>query len=337
MATQGQSADPLKGDHYWSEADATVIDWSNYLFARPDYNKSSFYDMLYDYHSRHGGEWGTAYDIGCGPGQVAAELATRFARVRGSDRSEHIVETARRAYHDRPNLAFETCLAEDAAKPAVGDTEDRVSSADLVTVAECIPILDTAAAMNAFATLLQPGGTLAVWFYGGPIYVAPEEGGADPACVAAVEALHRTITDRSLDEFRPFAGTSWEQGHTKVSTSLDCIEFDPALWRDVHRIKWNTEDRTMNFTDEDTLDFEYKYTSAIHEGEKVETRRDPSFWGNKDIDYRWSKGFIDSNMPRSRDYVTPEVQGMLDELKEKMEGKKWDIAWPAVLLLATRK
>jgi hypothetical protein len=41
-------------------------------------------------------------------------------------------------------------------------------------------------------------------------------------------------------------------------------------------------------------------------------------------------------MPRTRDYIIPEVQMMLEELKEKMEGKRWDVAWPVVLMLATR-
>jgi trans-aconitate 3-methyltransferase len=131
---------------------------------------------------------------------VAAALSSRFARVHGSDASPQIIAQARLVFRDRPNLDFEVRRGEDVASAADPAARARAGSA------ECMPVLDTPAAMASFAALLRPGGTLAIWFYGGPIYLSPD-GSADAATVARVQHSHRAITDRSMDEFRPWAGT----------------------------------------------------------------------------------------------------------------------------------
>lgn len=212
------------------EGTSAEIDWTTYLHVRPDYTKSSFYDLIYAYHDSHCGTYDVAYDVGCGPGQVTATLASRFKVVHGSDPDSFIVNEARESHKAIPNIDFEVCAAEDLAKPKTGCE----GTADMVTVAEAIPIMNADAALAAFATLLQPGGTLAIWFYGGPIFNSP--GAAENSeMVKRVQALFRHITSRSLDQVRATVGADLIPAESTLLSWLDNIAFDPASFQDVRR------------------------------------------------------------------------------------------------------
>lgn len=311
----------------------STLDWKTYMLVRPEYRKSGFYDTIYSYHKSHSGAFELAYDVGCGPGQVTSTLAKEFRRVLGTDPNEYIIGVAKKSSTD-PNVDFEVCGAEDL----VSKFPARVGTADMVTVAEAIPLMNTEAAMSAFAGLLKPGGTLAIWFYGGPIFASPgaEEGSPE---VRGVQALFRQITDRSLDEFRPFKDSTWQQAWVKISAWLDNVAFDPAQFGDVRRVKWNT-DRQLGFVDAESFgfDFEAHRVSRIGDDETVDDRgKDRTFWAQPGVDFAWAKGFIDAQIPRNKDYVTAEVKEMLDQLEGMMAGRTWDASWPAVLLLATKK
>lgn len=54
------------------------------------------YSFVLDHHSRTGGRLGTLIDVGCGPGNVARDLAPRFERTIGVDPGEEMVKEARR-------------------------------------------------------------------------------------------------------------------------------------------------------------------------------------------------------------------------------------------------
>lgn len=301
----------------------TDFDWSKYISYRPDYRLNNFYDMIWDYHTKVGnGRKDLAYDVGCGPGNVAAAIATEggFAHIKASDVSDYHVAVARKQLSRLADcVEVEAGKAEDVGR---GDEE----KVDLVTAGECLALMDVPKAISNFAKLLAPGGTLAVWYYGGPKYI-----GSD---VADIQALHRKITARSFDEFRPF-GPFWSSAWVTIASWLDSVELPPQDWRDVRRIKWN-EDLPLSYIDEDEFGFEVDYKNHVPEEELVESRKDTTFWA-KAADFEFAKGTIDAQIPRTKDYITEEVQGMFDQLEKMMEGRKLQVTWPVVLVLATKR
>lgn len=307
------------------------FDWENYLKARPDYTGSALYDRLFAYHDAHSGSYDTAYDVGCGPGQVASALAGKFSRVVGSDPNAYIISVARETFQGFGNVNFEVGKAEAIISP----NEDREGTADLITAAECIPLTDIDAAMSAFAKLLRPGGTLAIWFYGSPIFASPGLSEDSPEATG-VQTLFQVILNRSYDEFRPFKGGVLERPCTMINSWLDNVAFDPAQFKAVERVKWNT-DRELNMLGRDAMDFNMKHINLIGENEiVVDEGVDRSFLLKENVTLEWAKGFIDSAIAREKDYITEEVKEMLGSLKRRMEGNTWHASWPAVLLLATK-
>ncbi|KAG6361926.1 hypothetical protein INS49_010155 [Diaporthe citri] len=291
------------------------FDWENYLKARPDYTGSTLYDRLFAYHDAHSGSYDTAYDVGCGPGQVVSALAEKFSRVHGSDPNAFIISKAREAFKAFRNVSLEVGKAE----AVISANKDRAGTADLITAAECIPLMDIDAAMSAFAKLLRPAGTLAIWFYGGPIFAIPGLDEHSPE-VTGVQALFQEILNRSYDEFRPFKGSVLEKPCTMIESWLDNVAFDPAQFKDVERVKWNT-DRELHMLGRDAIGFDMKHINLIGEGEiVVDEGVDRSFLLRENVDFDWAKGFIDSAIARKKYYITDEVGEMLGRLEAKMKG-----------------
>lgn len=292
----------------------STFDWKSYISYRPDYRLSNFYDLIWDYHLKNGGQWNVAQDVGCGPGNVTEVLAEKFDKVHASDANAYIVEVAKsRLGSDK--VTFEVARAEDVTEP----------QADLITAAECIPLMNQEAAIDAWARLLKPGGTLAIWFYGGPIWPDKE---------VELQYLMRKIGSRSCDEFRPFKGTPWERIWTVVSSWLDLLHFPEKDWQSVKRMKWNN-DRELSFIDMAEYDFEVKYED-MSKNDEVSEKKDRSFWA-KQADFAWAKGFVDAQIPRTKDYETDEVKEMFGKMKDEMGSKTYNISWPVVLILATKK
>lgn len=218
-------------------------------------------------------------------------------------------ERFQQRYGHLQNITFQQSRAEDVVD----------SGADMATVAECLPLMDLDQAMATFGSLLRPGGTLAIWFYGGPIYADP--GHED------IQSLHRAITARSFDELRPLTGHTWDT----IRSWLDNVKLPANHWKDVKRIKWNS-DRPLSFSDE----FESALESAIQPEETVKIVTDREFWA-KDVDFLWARGFIAAQIPRQESYITPEVERMYARMEKLMSGKLHRITWPVVLILATKK
>ncbi|KAK2597802.1 hypothetical protein N8I77_012564 [Diaporthe amygdali] len=320
----------MEATNIFSE-EISIFDWDIYLKARPDYTGSGVYGRLFSYHDSHSGSYDTAYDVGCGPGQVASALAPKFRRVHGSDPNAFVISKAHELFKSLSNVDFEVNSAENI----ISANDDRAGTADLITVAECIPLMDTQAAMAAFAKLLRPGGTLAIWFYGGPIFTNPELSEDSPE-VRGVQALFKGILDHSYDEFRPFKGSVLEKPSIMIYSWLDNVVFDPALFKNVKRVKWNT-DKHLNFLSKEVMDFPLEHVNLIGENEVVENEGvERSFLLTKNVDFNWAKGFIDSAIAREKNYITNKVREMFGELETRMKGRVWNVTWPAVLLLATK-
>lgn len=307
----------------------TNFDWQNYLAHRPKYS-ASFYDVIWDYHRSHSDRWILAHDVGTGPGNVAKVLADRFENVVATDPSTSHVAVAREFCKER-NITIEQCRAEELAD-SIGRKSNR--EVDIVTVAQTIPLLDAKQAFSQFATLLRPGGSLAVWFHGGPIFV---EQGQQKSQDIYDELTGRTYVERTL----PWGGTPMERACEVVYSWTDNIAFPSGDWKDVRRIKWNS-DRTLCFFDRKFLDFKPNCDSAVGSDEKMDERNDRSLWLEEGCDIDWVKGFIEAQWPWERavgEEVDEELKRMYGELETSMGGRgaKTEIGWPVALLLASRR
>jgi SAM-dependent methyltransferase len=153
---------------------------SAYAAGRPRYPES-----LFDFLAAQAPARGAAWDAGCGNGQATASLASRFARVLGTDMSAEQVAQAPAL----PNVEWRVASSEEVdVAPA---------SLDLVLVAQALHWFDLDRFYPRVQRALAPRGVFAAvgysWFR------------VDPAIDAQVKAL-------VLDPLRPF----WAQGNATL-------------------------------------------------------------------------------------------------------------------------
>ena len=287
------------------------FDWHNYITYRPKYS-ASFYDVIWDYHRSHSNRWVLAHDVGTGPGTVAKVLAKNFDQVVATDPSEHHTAVARK-FCAEGNVIIKRCQAEDLANAVSRDSHGKV---DLITIAQTIPLLDAKRAFSQCAELLSPGGTIAVWFHGGPIVV---EEGQQKSQEIYDKLTGRTYVERTL----PWGGTPMERACNVLDSWTDNIAFPSDDWKDVCRIKWNS-DRQLNFFGKEYLDFKPEYDSVVTSDEKVDERKDRGFWLQQDCDIAWVKGFVEAQWPWERaigEEFGQELVAMYQGLEAAMGGK----------------
>ena len=303
------------------------FEWHKYLAHRPTYSPA-FYDIIWEYHRKHSSHWRLAHDVGTGPGNVAEVLAGRFDHVIASDANADNVSLARKRL-SHSHISFQHCRAEDLSTVGGPDSEGR---ADLVTLAECVPLLDVQKAFGGFARMMRSGGTLAVWFYGKPIFDGPGQ--------EKSQAIFDKITAKAFERIRPFKGTPMEPAFATLAPWLDDIAFPASEWSDVKRIKWNN-DKQLTFLDKEHFDFDYEYKSAIGRHEESVEKLDRTFWAKEECGIEWAKEFNDAQFPwkTETDDIDTQLVTMFEDLEAAMGGKgsKVSIAWPVVLLLATRR
>ena len=304
------------------------FDWIKYTTHRPLYSLP-FYDRIWDYHRSHSNHWILAHDVGTGPGNVAEVLGAHFEKIIATDPSGYHTAVAQKRLA-RSNVTVEQCRAEDLVA-LVGP--DGYGKADLITLAECIPLMDAEQAFSGFAKLLRPGGTLAIWFYGRPIFA---EKGQEKS-----QQIYDRIAGKAFSRiFPPIKDTIWQHAFTVLASWLDSIKFPREDWVDVERTKWN-HDRPLSFLPEEHYDFEVKYQNSVTPEEKVEERIDRDFWAREQCGVDWVEGFIDAQFPwkSTNDEIGAQLKPMYRDLEEAMGGRgsKTKISWPVVLLLATRK
>ncbi|KAK8046010.1 hypothetical protein PG996_014074 [Apiospora saccharicola] len=322
--------------NFFHLADYDEAFWQNYLAARPKYDANGFYDQIYSYHDAHSARYDVAYDVGTGPGQVAGVLAARFKRVIASDKNEAHLTAAKKHHGHLPNIEFQLCSGEDMAEGVPA------ASCDIVVCAEAIPLMDHEKALDGFARALKPGGTLAVWFYGRPIFA---DGENRAACQEIYGRLFTAAAGKVIEAGGPAFREGWKAAADVIASELDAVAFPSETWRDVERRKWNTASGggggVMEFHG-DLPGIPIRRPSRVDpEREKTTHIRDETFWAE-----RWDVGqvrdFVRALLPAAGQAQLdedPELQGMFAELAEAMggQGAKRQIGWPVVLLLATRK
>jgi SAM-dependent methyltransferase len=163
---------------------------------------------------------GPAVDVGCGDGLLAARLAGRCATVTGVDRDGPMIAAARaRAI---PSATFvEADFLSWAAGPG---------SFDFACAVTALHHMDLAAALAKMASLVRPGGRVAV------VGLADNQTPADWVVSAAGVPLHRWLTyTRGYGE--PGAplkdpGMSWAEARTVARRVLPGVRYRRhLLWR----------------------------------------------------------------------------------------------------------
>lgn len=311
--------------------------WDDYMAARAKYSPD-FYDRIFAYHKTHNPSQtsGVAHDIGTGPGQVAAEVCKHFDTVIASDtNSTHLAVAATRL--EKAGLKDKVTWTESGAEDL--SSKYPAGSASLLTVAECLPLLDVPRAMNTFAHLLQSDGTLAVWFYGRPAFSEPEFAEkCQPLLNDCIDLTFEPLIKGGND----YAKAAWKSATDTCESWLDNVALSPDAWRDIYRYKWNPQ-LPMPVVGPNAYDYVVEPSSVVDEAtEKVVKEEDPKFWAES-----WDVGevrrFIECLIPSFEelkakgmyDHIEPKYQ----ELERAMGGKdaKRALTWPVVLILATRK
>ena len=317
--------------NFFQRTDYNEDYWNNYLAARPHYDQP-FYQSIYDYHRSHGGLFETAHDIATGPGQVAAELSSHFDHIIASDINATHLDVA--AHRLSPLISsHKVTILHSSAEEIAGAHPP--SSADLITAAECIPLMDASSAVDAFAKLLKPNGTLAIWFYGRPFFTELEyEGTCQPLLGSILDlSFSKNIKKSGLQ-----AKAGWKRATNRMASFLDDVELKSEVWRDVQRRKWNA-DHPLPFNGPDSCDFNLEPSSAITIGETVVQKHDTGFW-ERSWDLAGVRRFVMANLPRFDQEERDEtIEAKYEELGQAMggEGAIRKISWPMVLILASKR
>ena len=207
----------------------------------------------------------------------------------------------------------------------------------MIAIAEAMVLMEERAALASFAHLLKPGGTLAVWFYGRPTF-------ADPALYAVGQPLLDDIMVRNWAKVIRGSGMKRQQGFKRAADGmaswLDYVPFDPAVWANVRRIKWNPH-ATLPFFGAEACGFDIDVVSRVRVGEQKEERVDREWWRN-DWDLAALQRYFSVLFPGFKEALgdgDADIDALFRELSEKMGGERTicQFTWPAVLCLATRR
>ena len=129
---------------------------SAYATFRPDYPADLIAFVASLAPARH-----RAWDCATGSGQAAVALADHFEEVVATDLSERQIDQGR----PHPRVQYRRAAAEKSGLPD--------SCADLVTVAQALHWFDLSRFYTEVTRVLVPGGALAVWTYGEPVFTDP--------------------------------------------------------------------------------------------------------------------------------------------------------------------
>jgi trans-aconitate 3-methyltransferase len=352
----------IRNDPFTTAAlDTDVIVWRQYTAARPS-PPESFFRRILAYHQQHSGTTtatvpsppSLVHEAGTGPGNISFFLLQHnLARhIVASDVNERALAAAQALTPAelQSRVTFIRAPAEDllSTSPGVGDT-------DLVLAPEVMPLLDAPRALEAFHGLLKPMGTLAVYFYGRPIFVASSSNGRTGAggvpggeeearskeCDMRYERLAVAIGRLNL----PIKGTRsfhfYDRAAEAIASGLDSVAVPGEMWEGVERWKWNA-DRPMLFAGPKALDFEVRMVDRRAEGEVVREVEDREFWADE-WDVQRVVDFLATIHPNWKDKAgekdVSEVEGLADDLRMAMggEGVRWKVTFPVSLILATRK
>ncbi|KAL8911961.1 MAG: hypothetical protein Q9171_002937 [Xanthocarpia ochracea] len=320
-------------EDFWKVAADDHEFWDAYVSTRPNYSQS-FYKIIHGYHSSHSSSHTLAHDVGCGAGQVAAELTQNYAHVAVSDaEADHVGAAKSRLTngYDAARISYTHSKAEDLS------SHHPPASADLIAVAEAVVLMDRDTGLQSFARILRPGGTLAAWFYGRPSF-------SDPVLFRQAQPMLDRIM--MLNWKKVIAGSAprrawgFKRCADAMESWLDCLPFPSDTWTDIQRYKWNTHS-TLPFFGKEACGYDIEPVSHVKEGEKTVESEDREFWMNE-WDIAALKEYFRVLFPGFRRAIGEgdnEIDSLFAELTEAMGGKGVTrrFTWPCALVLATRR
>ncbi|KAK5125195.1 hypothetical protein LTR85_000871 [Meristemomyces frigidus] len=305
--------------------------WDTYLAVRPKYDRSGFYDRILDYHRQRGNDcFDSAHDLACGPAQVAGQLAKHFTKVTASDANAAHIDSVRAQSNMQKNITLLHCSTDQIADHAAP------GSVDLVTVAEAMPLMDMSASLTAFRTILKPGGTLAMWFYGRPHVLAADGEALD----ATVNEAYTKLADYLMTPSHPAGRAMFRAPMQHMHSWFDDVGIPAAQWDDVQRWKWNF-DCEMPFSSMTACGLDGSIPeSQVGAHEECVSTIDRRFWAGV-----WTaddaKRFLSVNLPNyeASRFESEEYARLCAELEKAMgdEGVERQVAWPVILVLATAR
>lgn len=148
----------------------------------------------------------TAWDCATGSGQAAVGLAEYFDNVIATDASDAQIAEA----EPHPRIEYRVAPAHDSGIES--------AAIDLTTVAQAMHWLDPAAFYAEAARVTKPGGVVAIWGYGDPVF-------DDPAIHDVVHAYNRGTIEHC---WRPERQTLLD-GYMTIEFPFDemvCPRFD---------------------------------------------------------------------------------------------------------------
>lgn len=306
--------------------------WRRYIAGRPA-PTDDFFELINKYHASHSdGRTAVAHDVGTGPGNIAQKLLAHYDHAVGSDVNDQALAAASllASQDELKRLTFVKAPAEELANAAVPYAK---SDTDLVVVSECMPLLDAPRALQAFNMLLRPGGTLAIYFYGRPIFIDDD--------AATLNAAYETLATRVCSFLLPFKGTPGfpfhKRGAEGLASYLDNIALPAEEWNAVERLKWNC-DHPLLFNGVEGFDFEIVPVDRKGESETERSVIDRAFWA-EEWDAERVEAYLLSVYPGAKEKAGErykELEGLLKDLKKQMGGVR-KVTFSTVLILATKK
>ncbi|KAF8316875.1 S-adenosyl-L-methionine-dependent methyltransferase [Clavulina sp. PMI_390] len=299
------------------------FDWEEYTASRPIYPKQ-LYDIIFDYHSKAGGKYFRALDVGCGPGTATQVLAPRFSdEVVGIDVNEKQLENAQKCLsHLEPKVHFKKSAAEDLA--FVAD-----HSVDLIACAEAIHWINSAKFVSEAARVLAPNGTLAIWFYY-PTVLIPSSAAASSIHYRTMnENFHRVVARSArraaLSEFRD----SWR-------SEADNIAFPVDQWKNETRIRWNRQEDNWYLLDSDHFVERIDKRGLESEGYVEKSIDDLDFMSRSFTPAQFRQYIRSIDIVHDDDW--PEMDSALAEIRKFLEPSETiDVSWIAGLIMTTRR
>ena len=234
-----------------------------------------------------------------------------------------------------PRMTFVKSPAEGLVEAGIPANVGK-GKTDLITVSECMPLLDAPKSLEAFHTMLRPGGTLAIYFYGRPIFTGTD--------AERLNSLYDKVATRICQFLLPFKGTPGfpfhQRGAEGLGSWLDNIALQAPQWSNVQRLKWNN-DVPLLFNSREGYDFDFEPVDRTSPSDLKRDIIDRSFWA-EEWDVERVAGYLASVYPNYRKKAGEqysEVEEMLGELESAMGGKnaKKTVSFPVALILATRE
>lgn len=305
---------PVNADFNYSN-----MDWEQYTAHRPSY-PAELYQMVYDYHKYHGGDFKAALDIGGGNGIITREfLLKNFSHVTLSDLSDSYISQAKLTFApivDHKQLSFLTRKIEDV-KP--GDLPSGL--VDLTTAGTCLHWAEALQVTPSAAQLIKPGGTFSAWCYGGQPVCPPSH--------PAVQKAWRQLFHRFIELYELKIGKLPENGPSaNMNARFDNMPFDPKEWNNVRRIKVLPAEPMI------TSPVSAAEVRVLPEVESQEVLGNEAFITRK-ADYTWMEGYVQSLVPPIN--VQEDMAPELKELKNAVGDETIQLRWPFALVLATRR